>query len=95
MKAMTASCCCVRFPAPEIQFSISHRINSSILCSFVLYPLHKLSLQPGQNRSNLPALKQSFEKNADLQSHYILGTQKKRLSETGLLSTHNIRVENN
>ena len=36
---------------------------------------------------------QSFEKNADLhvQSHYILGAQKKRLIETGILSTHNIR----
>ena len=36
---------------------------------------------------------QSFEeeKNPDLQSHYILGAQKKRLIETGLLSTHNIR----
>ena len=34
---------------------------------------------------------QSFEKkNADLQSHYILGAQKKRLIETDLLSTHNI-----
>ena len=78
--------------APKIQFSISHRINSLILCSFALNPLHKLSLQPGQNRSNLPALNAEFwKKNADLQSHYILGAQKKRLIETGLLSTHNMR----
>ena len=58
----------------------------------MLHPLHKLSLQPGQNRSNLPALNAEFEKNADLQSHYyILGAQKKRLIETGLLTTHIIR----
>ena len=49
------SCCRVRFFEPEIQSSIS-----LILCSFVLYPLHKLSLQPGQNRSNLPALDAEF-----------------------------------
>ena len=59
---------------------------SLIRCSFVPYLRHKLSLQPRQNRSNLPALN-----NADLQSHYILGAQKKRLIEMGLLSTHNIR----
>ena len=46
--------------AKKIQFAISHRINSFILCSFVLYPLHKLSLQPVQNRSNLPALNAEF-----------------------------------
>ena len=58
----------------------------------MLYPLHKLSLQPGQNRSNLPALNAVLnKKNADPQSHYILGAQKTRLIETGLLSTHNIR----
>ena len=57
----------------------------------MLYPLHKLSLQPGQNRSNLPALNAVLNKNADLQSHYILGAQKTRLIETGLLSNHNIR----
>ena len=51
----------------------------------MLYPLHELSLQPRQNRLNLPAL------NADLQSNYSLGAQKKRLIETGLLGTHNIR----
>ena len=92
MKAMTASCCRVQPAVPEIQFSISHRINSLIHCSFALYPLHELSLQPGQNRSILPALNAKFwKKNAHLQSHYILGAQKKRLIETSLLSTHNIR----
>ena len=59
-------------------FHFALKIDKSILCSFVLYPLHKLSLQLRQNRSKLPA-------------HYILGAQKKRLIETGLLSTHNIR----
>ena len=57
----------------------------------MLYPLHKLSLQPRQNRANLPSLNAVLKKNADLQSHYILGTQKTRLIETGLLSTHIIR----
>ena len=57
----------------------------------MLYPLHKLSFQPRQKRSNLPALNAVLKKNADLQSHYILGAQKKRLIETGLLSTKNIR----
>ena len=60
MKAMTASCCPIRSAAPEIRFSISHRINSLILCSFVLYFLHTLFLQPGQNRSNLPVLNAEF-----------------------------------
>ena len=51
----------------------------------MLFPLHI------QNRLNLPGLNAILKKNADLQSDYILGAQKKRLIETGLLSTHNIR----
>ena len=91
MKAMAALCSRAQSAAQEIQFPFPIRINSLILCSFVLYPLHKLSLQPGQNRSNLPALRPELKENADLQSHNIFGAQKKRLIETGLLSTHNVR----
>ena len=40
---------------------------------------------------SLGKIDQTYLNNADLQSHYILGAQKKRLIETGLLSAHNIR----
>ena len=40
MKAVTAWCCRVRSAAPEIQFPTEQR--GSILCSFLLYPLHKI-----------------------------------------------------
>ena len=40
MKAVTAWCCRVRSSAPDIQFPTEQR--GSILCSFLLYPLHKI-----------------------------------------------------
>ena len=40
MKAVTAWCCRVRSAAPEIQFPTEQR--GSILCLFLLYPLHKI-----------------------------------------------------
>ena len=43
------------------------------------------------NPHSLGKIDQTYLNNADLQSHYILGAQKKRLIETGLLSAHNIR----
>ena len=53
MKAMTAWCCRVRSAAPEIQFPTEQR--GSILCSFLLYPLHKIfsDLQNKKVRNNV------------------------------------------
>ena len=59
------------------------------LCSilYISYPYSLCKI----DQTYLPST-QSFEKNTDLQSHYyILGAQKKRLIETGFLSTKNIR----
>ena len=53
MKAVTAWCCRVRSAAPEIQFPTEQR--GSILCSFLLYPLHKIfsHLQNQKVRNNV------------------------------------------
>ena len=53
MKAVTAWCCRVRSAAPEIQFPTEQR--GSILCSFLLYPLHKIfsHLQNKKVRNNI------------------------------------------
>ena len=52
MKAVTAWCCRVGSAAPEIQFPTEQR--GSILCSFLLYPLHKIfsHLQNKKVRNN-------------------------------------------
>ena len=53
MKAVTAWCCRVRSAAPEIQFPTEQR--GSVLCSFLLYPLHKIFsyLQNKKVRNNV------------------------------------------
>ena len=53
MKAVTAWCCRVRSAAPETQFPTEQR--GSILCSFLLYPLHKIfsHLQNKKVRNNV------------------------------------------